>query len=99
MYDEKFFKPKSITDIEIWCGGNGQMIAVDWKGDISPCIRYMESSLGKDIKPIIIGNVKTGIVTDQKCKDCVKLLKSINRITQSTEECIYCPIADGCSWC
>ena len=99
MYDEKFFKPKSITDIENWCGGNGQMIAVDWKGDIYPCIRYMESSLGKDIKPIIIGNVKTGIVTDQKCKDCVKLLKSINRITQSTEECIYCPIADGCSWC
>ena len=33
------------------------------------------------------------------CKNCVNKLRSINRITQSTQECISCPIAKGCSWC
>ena len=75
------------------------MISVDWKGDIYPCIRYMESSLGKNIEPIIIGNVNTGIMTDAKCRNCIQKLKSVNRINQSTDECIDCPIAQGCSWC
>lgn len=75
------------------------MIAVDWKGDIYPCIRYMESSLGESVPPVIIGNVDTGIMTDAKCKTCIEKLKSINRINQSTEECINCPIAEGCAWC
>jgi radical SAM protein with 4Fe4S-binding SPASM domain len=38
------------------------MIAVDYKGDIYPCIRYMESSLGNSAPPIIIGNVYDGIM-------------------------------------
>lgn len=81
------------------CGGNGSMISVDWKGDIYPCIRYMESSLGTDVEPIIIGNVNDGIMTNAKCKACIQTLKSVNRINQSTEECIECPIAEGCAWC
>ena len=81
------------------CGGNGSMISVDWKGDIYPCIRYMESSLGNQVDPIIIGNVNTGIMTDAKCHNCILSLKAVNRITQSTEECINCPIAEGCAWC
>ena len=44
MYENNFFHPKDKDDIQNWCGGNGQMISVDWKGDIYPCIRYMESS-------------------------------------------------------
>lgn len=42
------------------------MIALDYKGDIFPCLRYMESSLGANITPIIIGNVESGIMTNQK---------------------------------
>ena len=99
MYDEYLFKPKSINDIQNWCGGNGQMIALDWKGDIYPCIRYMESSLGDQIEPIIIGNVNDGIMTNAKCRNCINALKAVNRISQSTEECINCPIAEGCAWC
>lgn len=38
------------------------MISVDYKGDIYPCIRYMESSLGTDVPPVIIGNVYDGIM-------------------------------------
>jgi radical SAM protein with 4Fe4S-binding SPASM domain len=31
-----------------WCGGDGQMLAVDPNGELFPCIRYMESSLGDE---------------------------------------------------
>ena len=81
------------------CGGSGSMIAIDWKGDIYPCLRFMESSLGPDVEPIIIGNIETGIMTDAKCRNCVQRLKSITRSSQSTQECIECPIAEGCAWC
>lgn len=99
MYDNLFFRPKEITDDRNWCGGNGAMISVDWKGDIYPCIRYMESSLGPDIEPIIIGNVNDGIMTNMKCRNCINQLKAVNRISQSTQECLECPIAEGCAWC
>ena len=99
MYENHFFRPKDKDDTQNWCGGNGQMISVDWKGDIYPCIRYMESSLGNDVEPIIIGNVNTGIMVDAKCKTCIQKLKAVNRISQSTQECIDCPIAEGCAWC
>lgn len=99
MYNENFFKPKSRDETSNWCGGNGAMMAVDWKGDIYPCIRYMESSLGNNVEPIIIGNVNDGIMTNAKCRNCINELKQVNRINQSTEECLDCPIADGCAWC
>ena len=99
IFDEHLFSPKDPTDIQNWCGGNGAMISVDYKGDIYPCIRYMESSLGHQIEPIIVGNVNTGIMTNAKCRNCVNALKKVNRISQSTKECIDCPIAQGCAWC
>lgn len=99
MFEENFFCPKDPNDIENWCGGNGQMISVDYKGDIYPCIRYMESSLGNQVPPIKIGNIYDGIMTDAKCKACINSLKQVNRKSQSTEECFNCSIADGCSWC
>lgn len=99
MYEENMFHPKDRSDTQNWCGGNGAMISVDWKGDIYPCIRYMESSLGNQVEPIIIGNVNTGIMTDAKCRNCINCLKTVNRISQSTEECLDCPIAEGCAWC
>ena len=99
MYEENLFKPKDRSDNQNWCGGNGAMISIDWKGDIYPCIRFMESSLDNDVEPIIIGNIKDGIMTNAKCKACIQSLKSITRTSQSTEECIDCPIAEGCAWC
>jgi radical SAM peptide maturase (CXXX-repeat target family) len=99
IFENHFFCPKSPEDIQNWCGGTGSMISVDWKGDIYPCIRYMESSLGTEIKPLIIGNVHTGtLVTPDQCS-IDQCLKCVNRRTQSTDECFNCPIAEGCSWC
>lgn len=98
-FDDTQFKPMSESENENWCGGTGSMISCDYKGDIYPCIRYMESSIGDSVKPLIIGNVYEGIMHDAETKDCVSCLRAINRRSQSTDECYYCPIAGACSWC
>lgn len=99
LFNEIMFCPKAETDVNNWCGGTGSMLAIDWKGDLYPCIRYMESSLGDKIPPVIIGNVNEGILCNEsQCKICEEL-NAIDRRTQSTDECFYCPIAAGCSWC
>ena len=99
IFSDWFFKPKMEHDLDNWCGGTGKMISVDYKGDIYPCIRYMESSLGTDQPPLIIGNVNDGLFATEKQKCDFDCLKCIDRRTQSTDECFYCPIAEGCSWC
>lgn len=99
IFEEHYFHPKDENDLQNWCGGTGSMLAVDWKGDLYPCIRYMESSLGDEVEPVILGNVWDGMLTtEHQCKmaDC---FNCVDRRTQSTDECFYCPIAEGCSWC
>jgi uncharacterized protein len=66
-------------DNENWCGGTGSMIAIDWKGDIFPCLRYMESSLGENVPPFIIGNLKDGVMMTQKTYQKAYELKNITR--------------------
>ncbi len=99
LFQEDFFRPKAEGDLDNWCGGNGFMISCDPEGKIYPCIRYMESSLGGQQEPYSIGDVEHGIcqIDCHKCR--VAALKKIDRRTQSTDECFYCPIAEGCSWC
>jgi radical SAM protein with 4Fe4S-binding SPASM domain len=99
IFEDHFFSPKDPQDNANWCGGTGAMLSCDYKGDLYPCIRYMESSLGDSIAPMIIGNVDTGIMATEKQCDCVHCLRAITRRTQSTDECFYCPIAEGCAWC
>ena len=99
IFDKNAFQPMREDDLQNWCGGTGQMLACDWRGDLYPCIRYMESSLGDSREPICIGNVWNGIMaTEHQCQLCNDL-NCIDRRTQSTDECFYCPIAKGCSWC
>jgi len=99
IFDEKNFMPMMQDDLQNWCGGTGSMLAVDWKGDLYPCIRYMESSLGTEIEPLCIGNIYDGILsTERHCQICQEM-NSVDRRTQSTDECFFCPIAKGCSWC
>lgn len=99
LYNEDFFHSKQENDLQNWCGGNGVMISCDPDGVIYPCIRYMESSLGNDQKPYSIGDIYKGI-GQCDCDKCrIECLKKIDRRTQSTDKCFYCPIAEGCSWC
>ena len=101
MFQDTIGRPKLLTDDQTWCGGNGKnsMLALDWKGDIFPCIRYMESSLGTDIEPVKIGDVEHGIGNTAKCQQCIHQLRNIDRFTKSTLECLECPIAEGCADC
>lgn len=99
LFNEDAFHPKEEDDLQNWCGGNGVMLSVDPEGIIYPCLRYMESSLGGQQKPYSIGDVDTGICQCDCHKCRVECLKKINRRTQSTDECFYCQIAEGCSWC
>jgi radical SAM peptide maturase (CXXX-repeat target family) len=81
-----------------WCGGAGDMLAFDPDGIAYPCIRYMESSLGDSAKPIIIGDVN-GLLQTEEQKHWNDCLNCMTRCSQSTEECINCPVASGCAWC
>lgn len=99
LFSEEFFKPKAEDDNDNWCGGTGSMLACDPDGYLYPCIRYMESSLGSDQRPMRIGHVDIGIMQTEEDKNCVNCLNCITRRSQSTDECFYCPIAAGCSWC
>ena len=99
MFDMLIGKPMKPGDNENWCGGTGKMMAIDYKGNIYPCLRYMESSLGYNIKPITIGNVYDGIAKKPEEVQTIKCLECITRRSQSTDECFNCPIAQGCAWC
>ena len=46
-----------------------------------------------------MGNLTTGYLTTQKDKENNAIISNITRRSQSTDECFYCPIAKGCSWC
>ena len=99
IFNQDYFHPKDENDNQNWCGGDGAMLSIDWKGDMYPCIRYMESSLGEDQKAMIIGTLKDGILQTEQEKKYFDCLKCITRRSQSTDECFYCPIGEGCSWC
>lgn len=99
LFNKDFFKPKKVDDLQNWCGGTGVMLSMDPDGYLYPCIRYMESSLGTDREPLRIGHVDEGIGQTECTHNCIECLNKIDRRTQSTDECFYCPIAEGCSWC
>lgn len=99
LFEKDFFKPKDENDLQTWCGGTGDMLAVDWRGWIYPCIRYVDTSLGCERAPIIIGNVDDGLAQKECERRCIDCMRKINRRTKMTDECFYCPIAEGCSEC
>lgn len=75
-----------------WCGA-GKMLAIDAEGNFYPCTRFAQYSL-RNKQAVIIGNVKEGIN-----KDRLRPFLTLDRCTQSTQECIDCDVAEGCAWC
>lgn len=98
LFTEKHFGPLPETENKPYCGGAGRMLAFDPDGKAYPCVRYMESSLGKDIEPLVIGSVD-GLFVRKEEQNIKLMLDSIDRRTESDDECYYCPIASGCSYC
>ncbi len=75
-----------------WCGA-GKMLAVDAAGNFYPCTRFAQYSL-RDKKAWIIGNIRDGIDPNK-----LRPFLTLDRCTQSTQECIDCEVASGCAWC
>lgn len=75
-----------------WCGA-GMMLAVDAEGNFYPCTRFAQYSL-RSKKAWIIGNIHDGID-----KNKLRPFLTLDRCTQSTQECIDCEVAEGCAWC
>lgn len=75
-----------------WCGA-GRMLAVDANGIFYPCTRFAQYSL-RDKKAWTIGNVRDGID-----KNKLRPFLTLDRCTQSPQECIDCEVASGCAWC
>lgn len=98
LFQDDDFCPLPEDYNENWCGGTGGMLAFDPDGLAYPCLRYMPTSLGPGIKPLICGSVD-GIFEEPDHKTLKDYLDSITRRSQSTDECWNCPIAKGCAWC
>ncbi len=93
FFSELIGKPLDVErDNQNWCGA-GRMLAIDAAGNFYPCTRFAAYSL-RNKKPIIVGNIIDGIDTDK-----LRPFLTLDRKTQSTQECLECEIASGCAWC
>ena len=93
FFSEHIGKPlDNVLENQNWCGA-GKMLAVDAAGNFYPCTRFAAYSL-RSKKPIVIGNVHDGID-----KNKLRPFLTLDRTTQSRQECIDCEVASGCAWC
>ncbi len=93
FFEEFIGKPMdSVRENGNWCGA-GKMLSVDAAGNFYPCTRFAAYSL-RSKKPLIIGNVRTGIN-----QNLLRPFLTLDRTTQSPQECIDCEVASGCAWC
>lgn len=103
LFDEDIGEPMDEKDNDNWCGGVVKIpasgMAINGSGKIYPCIRYMDSSLNGKQPPIYYGQVGKGLLTNEEEKNNYMMISNITRRSQSTDECFYCPVARGCSWC
>lgn len=75
-----------------WCGA-GKMLAIDAQGNFYPCTRFAQYSL-REKEARIIGNISKGIDRNK-----LRPFLTLDRCTQSAQECIDCDVAEGCAWC
>lgn len=93
FFTEHMGKPMDcVLDNGNWCGA-GRMLSIDAAGNFYPCTRFAQYSL-RDKKAWIIGNIHDGID-----KNKLRPFLTLDRCTQSTQECIDCEVASGCAWC
>ncbi len=93
FFTEQMGKPMDcVLENGNWCGA-GRMLSIDAAGNFYPCTRFAQYSL-RDKKAWIIGNIHEGID-----KNKLRPFLTLDRCTQSTQECIDCEVASGCAWC
>ena len=99
LFDENIGRLLPKEENNNWCGGNGLMLSLGADGKYYPCLRYMPSSMPEGVEPYVIGDLETGIGNKEEYKVRIEELVKITRSSQSTEECMNCPINMGCAWC
>ncbi len=93
FFTEHMGKPLDcVLENQNWCGA-GKMLSIDAAGNFYPCTRFAQYSL-RDKKAWIIGNIHDGID-----KNKLRPFLTLDRCTQSPQECIDCEVASGCAWC
>lgn len=93
FFSEHIGKPMDREkENENWCGA-GRMLSIDAAGNFYPCTRFAQYSL-RNKKAMVIGNVRDGID-----KNKLRPFLTLDRCTQSEQECIDCEVANGCAWC
>ncbi len=93
FFSEHIGKPMNRQlENENWCGA-GRMLSIDAAGNLYPCTRFAQYSL-RNKKALIIGNINEGIN-----KNRLRPFLTLDRCTQSSEECLNCDVASGCAWC
>lgn len=93
FFSENMGKPLDcVLQNQNWCGA-GMMLAIDAAGNFYPCTRFAQYSL-RNKRAWIIGNIRDGID-----KNKLRPFLTLDRCTQSSQECIDCEVAEGCAWC
>jgi uncharacterized protein len=86
-------KPMDRTNNTNWCGSGKKMIAIDTSGNFYPCNRFLPFTMqGKSVR--CIGNCNDGLDFNR-----LRPFFALDRICQSTDECVGCDVASGCALC
>ena len=93
FFSEHIGKPLDRElDNQNWCGA-GKMLSIDTTGNFYPCTRFAQYSL-RSKRNWIIGDINNGIDNNK-----LRPFLTLDRCTQSSQECIDCEVASGCAWC
>jgi len=93
FFSEHIGKPLDpIVENQNWCGA-GMMLAIDAAGMFYPCTRFAQYSL-RAKKAAIVGNIHDGVN-----QNLLRPFLTLDRCTQSKQECLDCEVASGCAWC
>jgi radical SAM peptide maturase (CXXX-repeat target family) len=82
-----------------FCGGLGSMLSLRPNGDFYPCIRYMPTSVGSEVKDLKLGSVNDGMIGREEGSKVLKMMDKITRRSQSNDICFNCPIGNNCANC
>lgn len=94
FFNEMIGRPFDEERLKLnWCNCGENNLAVDNRGFLYPCIRFLPFTLGNK-SDRNIGNIFDGIDRNK-----LRAFECLNFETQCSEQCLKCPVADGCQWC
>lgn len=80
------------TDDSNWCG-TGKMAAIDSRGKIFPCVRFMQYSLTKHPERC------SGDIFNGYDENAIRAFYCLRKSLQSPPECMNCDMSHQCAWC